>query len=110
MLGHGHHHRRLNLIDIRERVPYQRSDGKSEEIDILAHSDDGYVVMIEVRNRKERTDLKAVTDLYDNAQDYAQQHGVVVLPAFLSLGGFTDSAKEFCQTHKIGMTDELSYI
>lgn len=45
--------------------------------------------MVEVRKRQEKTNVKAVTDLRDNALAYAEQMGVTVLPAFLSLGGFT---------------------
>jgi len=99
----------LNLVDVQERVPYRRSDGKSEEIDVLAKADDGRVVMIEVRKRDEKTGLKTVTDLRDNAADYAQQHGVPVLAAFLSLGGFAKSAKKFCAENGIAIADKIDY-
>jgi len=99
----------LNLIDIQERVAYHRSDGKSEEIDIIAKTDDGRVLMVELRKRQAKTGIKVVTDLRDNAIDYAQQYNVLVLPAFLSLGGFTDAAKTFCVENGIGMAEEINY-
>ena len=99
----------LNLVDVQERVPYRRTDGKSEEIDIIAKADDDRVLMVEVRRRQEKTGLKVVTDLRDNALDYAQQHEVTVLPAFLSWGGFTDEAKAFCVEQGIGMAEEINY-
>lgn len=101
--------RPLNLIDVQERVPFQRADGKGEEIDILAQADDGRVIMVEVRKRQEKTGLQAVTDLRDNAHTYAQRLGVTVLPAFLSLGGFTEEARAFCLAQGIGMAEEIAY-
>lgn len=101
--------RPLNLIDVQERVPFQRADGKGEEIDILAQADDGRVIMVEVRKRQEKTGLQAVTDLRDNALTYAQRLGVTVLPAFLSLGGFTEEARAFCLAQGISMADEIAY-
>jgi len=99
----------LNLIDVQERVPFRRSDGKAEEIDIIAKADDGRVLMIEVRKRQKKTDLKDVTDLRDNALDYAQQHDAAVLPAFLSLGGFTKDAQAFCAQHGIATSEKIEY-
>jgi len=101
--------RPLNLIDVQERVPFQRADGKGEEIDILAQADDGSVIMVEVRKRQEKTGIQAVTDLRDNAHTYAQRLGVAVLPAFLSLGGFTEEARAFCLAQGIGLAEEIAY-
>ncbi|MEZ4736512.1 MAG: hypothetical protein R3E79_56215 [Caldilineaceae bacterium] len=89
--------RDLNLLDVRERVPYQRRDGTAEELDVVAKADDGTVLLVEVRKRQEPTGIRAVTGLRDNGIDYAQQQGVPVLCAFLSLGGFTEEAKAFCE-------------
>ena len=99
----------MTLIDVQERVPYRRTDGKSEEIDIIAKADDGRVLMVEVRKRQEKTGIKAVRGLRNNAVDYAQQHDVVVLPAFLSWGSFTEQAKAFCVKQGIGMAEEINY-
>jgi len=101
--------RPLNLIDVQERVPFQRADGKGEEIDILAQADDGSVIMVEVRKRQEKTGIQGVTDLRDNARTYAQRLGVTVLPAFLSLGGFTEEARAFCLAQGIGLAEEIAY-
>jgi hypothetical protein len=101
--------RALNLLEVQLRVPFQRADGKSEEIDLLGKAADGRVLMVEVRKRQEKTNVKAVTDLRDNALAYAEQMGVTVLPAFLSLGGFTEEAKTFCAAHGIGIADQIAY-
>ena len=99
----------LTLVDVQERVPYRRTDGKSEEIDIIAKADDGRILMIEVRKRQEKTGIKAMKGLWNNAKDYAQQYDVVVLPAYLSWGGFTEETKTYCIEQGIGMAEEINY-
>jgi Restriction endonuclease len=105
----GSDNRPFNLIEVNERVPFQRRDSKGEEIDIIAKTDDTRVLMVEVRNRQKKTDLKAVQDLRDNALAYAQQHSVIVLPAFLSLSGFYEDAKAFCEIHNIAVAEQIAY-
>lgn len=105
----GRDDRPFNVIEVLERVPFPRPDNKGEEIDVLAKTDDGRVLMVEVRKRQERTGLETVQDLHDNALAYAQQFGITVLPAFLSLGGFTKAAKEFCEANGIGMAEQIAY-
>lgn len=105
----GKDNRVLNVIEVLERVPFQRPDSKSEEIDIIAKSADDCVLLVEVRKRQERTSLKTVQDLRDNALAYAQQFGVTVLPAFLSLAGFTKDAQTFCETNGIAVAETIAY-
>jgi hypothetical protein len=57
-----------------------------------------------------KTNLQTVTDLRINADVYTQQSGCVVWPAFLSLGGFTEEAKAFCETHGIALAERMVYI
>jgi hypothetical protein len=102
--------RKLTMVDVQERVTIQRPDGKGEEIDLIAKTREGIVILVEVRKRQEPTDLPNVTELRDNAVHYAAQQGVTVWPAFLSLGGFTTEAKAFCQTHSIGIAEQMTYI
>ncbi|MCE7984831.1 MAG: hypothetical protein DYG89_26970 [Caldilinea sp. CFX5] len=102
--------RKLTMVDVQERVTIQRPNGKAEEIDLIAKTREGIVVMVEVRKRQEPTDLPAVTELRDNVAHYAAQQGVVVWPAFLSLGGFPAEAKAFCHTHGIGIAEQMVYI
>lgn len=101
--------RELNLVDVRERVPYQRQDGTAEELDIVAKAEDGTVLIVEVRKRQEPTGLKAVTELRDNGIDYAAQQGVPVRCAFLSLGGFTEEANAFCAANAIATAEEIAF-
>ena len=101
----------LNLIDVRERVTFQRADGKGQEIDVLAQADDGRVLLVEVRKRQEKMGLTAVSDFRDKANAYAQQFPQqVVFPAFLALGGFTAEAQHFCNQQGIGMAEQIVYL
>lgn len=100
----------LHLIDVRERVKFQRPDGKDNEIDLLAQSSDNRVVLVEVRKRQEKSNLTDVEDLRDKAVAYADQaRGQKILPAFLSLGGFTAEAQAFCTQAGIATAEQINY-
>ncbi|MEM7537465.1 MAG: restriction endonuclease, partial [Chloroflexota bacterium] len=97
----------LTIVSVMERISHRMLNGDGEEIDIIAKADDGRVVMVEVRDRKDKTGTKPVMGLQTNALDYAAQYGVTVLPAFLSLSGFTEEATAFCQANGIGMAEKV---
>ena len=100
----------LNLVDVRERVKFQRPDSKDNEIDVLAQSSDNRIVLVEVRKRQEKSNLTDVADLRDKAVAYATQHaGQTILPAFLSLGGFTVEALAFCIQAGIATAKQINY-
>ncbi|MEI7742830.1 MAG: hypothetical protein WCK58_03645, partial [Chloroflexota bacterium] len=68
-------------------------------------------VLVEVRKRQEKSTLKDVEDFRDKYAVYAGTiAGQVVLPAFLSLGGFTDEAQAFCQNEGIATAEEITYV
>ncbi|MFQ5615276.1 MAG: hypothetical protein ACE5GO_02300, partial [Anaerolineales bacterium] len=100
----------LNMLDVRERVIFQRGDGKRLEIDVSGEASDGRVVLVEVRKRKEKTGISAVEDFQEKVAAYTLQFpGKTPLPAFLSLGGFTDEASQFCEKHGIGMAKRIKW-
>ena len=99
--------RPLKLVSVMERISHRLLNGDGEEIDIIAKADDGRVVMVEVRDRRDKTGTKPVMGLQTNALDYAAQYGVTVLPAFLSLSGFTEEATVFCKANGVGMAEEV---
>ncbi|MEM7537998.1 MAG: hypothetical protein AAF639_37855, partial [Chloroflexota bacterium] len=98
----------LTLVSVMERISHRMLNGDGEEIDIIAKADDGRVLMVEVRDRQDKTGAKPVMGLQTNALDYAEQYGVTVLPAFLSLSGFTEEAKSFCEANGIGMAETIA--
>jgi hypothetical protein len=101
----------LNLTDVRERVKFQRPDGKENEVDVLAQSRDNRVVLVEVRKRQEKVNLADVTDLRDKVADYAALHSdQAILPTFLALGGFTTEALAFCTQAGIATAEQINYV
>ncbi len=98
----------LNITFVRERFLLQREDGKGMEIDIVAESNCGRVVLVEVRKKKVKTTLKEVEDFLEKVETYQLLFPErKVLSAFLSVGDFTGEAKPFCEARGIGMAVEL---
>lgn len=93
----------LNITSVKERVLIQREDGKNMEIDIVAESSCGRVVLVEVKKTQAKTGMKMVEDFQEKVLVYQENYpDKKVLPAFLSLGGFTENqALPFCQSQGI---------
>ena len=99
---------RLNIMEVKERVIYQRSDGKGMEIDVIAQSSCGRVVLVEVKKTQAKTGLPLIEDFQEKFEVYKQQFPEQkILPAFLSLGGFTKDALQKCQTYGIGWAEKI---
>ncbi|MDM8561369.1 hypothetical protein [Candidatus Parabeggiatoa sp. HSG14] len=98
----------LNITKVSERFSLQREDGKGREIDIVAESDCGRVVLVEVRNKQVKSSLKDVEDFREKVETYKLLFPEKkALPAFLSVGDFTEDAKLFCEAQNIGMATEI---
>ncbi len=99
----------LNVTDVRMRVRFQRPDGKNMEMDVLAESDCGRVLAVEVKKTKAPTGLTLTKDFMEKLGVYAAQHPArQMLPAFFSTGGFTLDALEFCRKNGIATAREIS--
>ncbi|MCP4651972.1 MAG: hypothetical protein GY858_01115, partial [Candidatus Omnitrophica bacterium] len=86
-------------------------NGKNMEIDIVAESSCGSVILVEVKKRQEKSGLKEVQDFHDKVEAYMQSvHEKTILPAFLSLGGFTHEAQLFCQSKGIGTAEAIQWL
>jgi len=100
----------LNLINVRERVKLQREDGKTLEIDIVAESSCGRIVLIEVKKRQQKSTLQMIEDFQEKVDAYQKQFpDALILPAFLSLGGFTKEAESLCEIKGIGMAERIEH-
>ncbi|OQY44302.1 MAG: hypothetical protein B6242_13025 [Anaerolineaceae bacterium 4572_78] len=63
----------------------------------------------EDKRTKTKTGLKLIKDFQEKIEAYAQQFpDVVILLAFLSLGGFTDEAMQQCQSVGIATTEGIT--
>jgi len=99
---------RLNITDVQLNVHLQRPDGKLMELDVVAFSGDGRVVLVEVKKRKEKSGLDIVQDFWEKVQTYQQlQPNKIVLPAILSLGGFTAEAKALCLQYGLARAERM---
>jgi DNA-binding Lrp family transcriptional regulator len=100
----------LTLTQVQQRVLLQREDGKGLEVDIVAHSNCGRVVLVEVKKTQVKTALIQVADFWEKVQVYQRQHPEeIILPAFLSLGGFTEEALASCKEYGIGWATQIEH-
>ncbi|MDM8530909.1 hypothetical protein QUF63_07035 [Anaerolineales bacterium HSG25] len=99
---------RLNMIDVRTRVMIQRADGKNQELDVVAESSCGRVVLVEVKKWQRKIGPTEVDDFWEKVQIYQHQHpDKTILPAILSLGGFSQPASDLCERHEIGLAETI---
>jgi hypothetical protein len=98
----------LNIQKVKERVHIQREDGKNMEIDIVAESSCGRVVLVEVKKTLSKIGLNKLEDFQEKVEVYKTTFpDVIVLAAYLSLGGFTDEAGDYCLEHGIGVAEKI---
>jgi hypothetical protein len=98
----------LNIQKVKERVHIQREDGKNMELDIVAESSCGRVVLVEVKKTQSKMGLNKVEDFQEKVDVYKTTFPeAIVLAAYLSLGGFTDEASDFCLKHEIAVADKI---
>jgi hypothetical protein len=98
----------LNIQKVKERVHIQREDGKNMEIDIVAESSCGRVVLVEVKKTQTKMSLNKIEDFQEKVKVYkATFPDAIVLAAYLSLGGFTDEASDFCLRHGIAVAERI---
>jgi len=101
---------KLNIQDVRTRVTFQREDGKLMELDVVAKSSDERILLVEVRKRQEKSNIRDVEDFQEKVTVYQEQNpDQSVRAAFLSLGGFTEEARRWCEQFGIAWAQEMSY-
>ncbi len=101
---------RLNIVKVQQRLSIQRDDGKGMELDVVAESSCGRIVVVEVKKWKDPIGPRQVEDFWEKAQVYAtQMTDKHILPAFLALGGFQEPALRLCETHSIGTADRIAH-
>ena len=98
----------LNIQKVKERVHIQREDGKNMELDIVAQSSCGRVVLVEVKKTQSKMGLNKMEDFQEKVEVYKTLFpDAIVLATYLSLGGFTEEAGDFCLKHGIGVADKI---
>ena len=99
---------KLNIINVKLRVLLQRENGKNMELDVVAESDCGRVIVVEVKKWKTEISKEHVEDFAEKIAIYAENvPDKTILPAFFSLGGFTAEAIRFCEVRGIGTAERI---
>ncbi len=101
---------RLNITEVRMRDKFQRPDGKEMEIDVRADSACGRTVLVEIKKTKQKTGIALTRQLLEKTDAFAKRFPKrKILPAFLSVGGFTAPALDFCRKNGIGVAERIHY-
>ncbi len=101
---------RLNITAVKSRVPIRREDGKRMELDIVAESDCGRTVIVEVKKWKNPVGKTVAADFAEKVGIFSEQNPErTILPAFLSLGGFRKDALKLCQNQGIGTAERIEH-
>ena len=101
---------RLNITGVRCRVPIQRDDGKTMELDVVADSACGRMAVVEVKKWKTPVGRSVIEDFAEKTDIFSEQNpDRTILPAFLSLGGFRGNALKLCQTLGIGTAEKIEH-
>ncbi len=100
----------LNIVDVRNHILFQREDGKNMELDVVVKSFCGRVLIVEVKKRAVKTGITMIEDFYEKIDAYRKLNGnALVIPAFLSLGGFTKDAETMCSERGIYINDSAGH-
>ncbi len=98
----------LNVVNVKTRLPLQRENGKNMETDVRAESSRGRLIVVEVRKRKTKTNLTEVQDFIEKVDVLSQNEpDKIFLPAFLSLGGFTVDAEQYCRQKNVAVAENV---
>ncbi len=101
---------RLNTINVRNRVVFQRNDGKNMEIDLYAESSCGRVALVEVKKTENKIGVGDVRIFIEKLEAYKKMFPKKkILPAFFSVGGFTPKAGKLCQEAGIGTAERIEF-
>lgn len=100
----------LNIVDVKQLVPFQRGNGKNMEFDVIAESGCGRVVVDEVKKMKEATGLKSKSWRISKKSECVRGASPRKnYPVFLSLVGFVVDAGDFCTEREIGTADKIRH-
>ena len=96
----------LTITQVKERQSFPMDAEKTMEIDVMAESECGRVVLVEVKKTKTKIGMKTIESFQNKLRVYGQLFpDNKILPAFLSVGGFTQDALDYCKQQGIGTTE-----
>jgi hypothetical protein len=100
----------LDITVVKQRVSFKPINEQGLEIDIVAESSCGRVVLVEVKKRQQKSNPAMVEDFLSKIAAYQEQFpDTLILPAFLSLGGFTKEAQQMCENKGIAIAERIMH-
>lgn len=107
----------FTINEMTRRFFIQSGDHPKQELDLrvlgtvkIGDRTETRSLLIEVKKKQVRVDLKTVQDFADKVQFYRSVYPEETpIQAFLALGGFTDEAILFCRKHRIGTASEIHH-
>ncbi len=96
----------LTITKVKQRVSFETEAGKVIEFDVMAESESGRVVLVEVKKTKSKIGLKVVKAFEEKLAVFGQLFPETkILPAFFSVGGFTQEALDYCRQQGIATAE-----
>jgi hypothetical protein len=96
----------LTITQVKERQSFPMDAEKTMEIDVMAESECGRVVLVEVKKTKTKIGLKVIQSFEEKLAVYGKLFPEKkILPAFFSVGGFTQEALDYCKQQGIGRAE-----
>ncbi|KPA19208.1 hypothetical protein MHK_000575, partial [Candidatus Magnetomorum sp. HK-1] len=69
------------------------------------------LVLIEVKKWKQKVGVQVIRDFWEKIEVYTKLNkDKKILPAFLSVSGFSAHAKKMCKESHIGMAETIAYL
>ncbi|MCP4350671.1 MAG: hypothetical protein GY795_34820 [Desulfobacterales bacterium] len=101
---------KLNITDTKLRTVFQRPDGKNMELDILAKSDCGRILAVEVKKTADPVGMTLVRDFKEKVDAFAKLNpDSQIIPAYFSTGGFSKDAHKFCKKNGIATARKINF-
>ena len=104
----------LQLSTVKTRFFIQADEehptpGKNLEFDVVAETESGQSLLVEMRKTQEKMGIKTVKFFWEKVLCFSRLHpNQEVFAAFFSAGSFTPEAQRFCEKQRIGTSTELS--
>ncbi len=96
----------LTITKVKQRVSFETEAGKVIEFDVMAESESGRVVLVEVKKTKSKIGLKVIKAFEEKLAVFGQLFPETkILPAFFSVGGFTQEALDYCRQQGIATAE-----
>ncbi|MBF0200133.1 MAG: hypothetical protein HQK66_02265 [Desulfamplus sp.] len=97
------------MQDVRMRVKFSRADGREMELDVLARSHDGRILVVEVKKTRQPSGIALIREFLEKVTAFSVMHPENhIVPAFFSVGGFTGEAREYCREAGVAVATSLT--